>query len=294
MEKNKPREKFKATGMEVFIKDPELLEQKKDIFKRAGLNNIHILADFDRTLTYGSVDGVKTPSIISMLRDGQHLSEEYAKQAHALYDKYHVFENDPKLSLEERKKMMSEWWHVHNKLLIESGLSKADLQDIVDHGHVRFREGVEDFLDSINEKNIPMVIMSASGCGDAIKMFFEKIGKEYKNIHYITNQFNWDENGKAVSTKEPVIHSLNKSEIVLSDAPAIYDAVKDRKNVILLGDSLGDLEMVNGFEYDNLMSIGFQNDKRDKAGEEYENRFDVVLKGDGGFEYVGELVNNLK
>lgn len=280
--------------MEVFIKNPELFEQKKNIFKREGLNKIHVLVDFDRTLTYGSVDGVKTPSIISMLRDGKHLSEEYARQAHVFYDKYHVFENDSKLSLEERKKIMSEWWHIHNKLLIESGLSKEDLQDIVDHGHVRFREGIEDFLDFINGKNIPMVIMSASGCGDAIEMFFEKIGKNYPNIHYITNQFNWNENGKAVSTKEPVIHSLNKSEIVLSDAPEIYDVVKDRKNVILLGDSLGDLEMVNGFEYDNLMSVGFQNDNKDKAGIEYENSFDVVLKGDGDFECMDKLMRDLE
>lgn len=287
-------ENRKIISMKEIIKNPEKLKEKKDIFKAEGLDKMHILSDFDRTLTYGSVGGIKTPSIISMLRDGKHLSEEYARKARALYDKYHKYEIDLSLSEAERKKLMRAWWNTHNKLLVESGLSYSDLEDIVENGHVRFREGVEEFLDWTYQNNVPMVIMSASGCGDAIKLFFEKIGKDYPNIHYVTNQFEWDENGKAIAPKEPVIHSLNKDETVLSELPEVYKVVKDRKNVILLGDSLHDLGMIDGFEYDNLIRIGFQNDVSANLNNEYEKKFDVVLKGDGDFEYVGKLIKDLE
>jgi len=283
-----------VTPMREVVANPERLKEKKEIFKTEGLEKIHILSDFDRTLTYGSVDGLKTPSIISMLRDGKHLSEEYARKARALYDQYHPIEMDVNISAEAKKKRLRQWWNAHNKLLVEEGLSKADLEDIVERGHVKFREGVEEFLDFLNKRDVPLVIMSASGCGDAVEMFFKKIGKDYPNIHYVTNQFEWDKNGRAVAAKEPVIHSLNKDETVLSDLPEIYKQVKKRKNVILLGDGLNDLDMVKGFEYDNLLSIGFQNDKNDKAGIEYENRFDVVLKGDGDFGYIHELIKDLE
>ena len=283
-----------STPMREVVANPERLREKKEIFKTEGLEKIHILSDFDRTLTYGSVDGLKTPSIISMLRDGKHLSGEYARKAHALYDQYHPIEVDVNISVEEKKKAMQKWWNTHNKLLVESGLSKADLEDIVERGQVKFREGVGDFLDWLAEKDIPLVIMSASGCGDAVEMFFKKIGKDYPNIHYVTNQFEWDENGMAVAAKEPIIHSLNKDETVLSDLPEIYKQVKKRKNVILLGDGLHDLDMVKGFEYDNLISVGFQNYDNDKIGDEYKKRFDLVLAGDGGFGKVNKLMRELE
>ena len=185
--------------MEIIIPNQEKFETIKSKIREAGFEKLHVLADFDRTLTYGVIDGKETPSIISLLRDGNHLTEGYAEKAHALFDKYSVIENKLELPLEERKLAMQEWWERHNKLLTESGLEKSDLEDIVTNGHLKFREGLLEFLDFLNEKKIPLIVLSASGCGDAIEMFFEKFNKNYSNIFYVTNQFNWDEQGKVIS-----------------------------------------------------------------------------------------------
>lgn len=280
--------------MKVIIPNPENLEQLKSKIKKADYQNLHILSDFDRTLTYGAINGVKTPSIISMLRDGNHLTEGYAEKAHALFDKYHPIEIDPKIPLEEKKKAMQEWWETHNKLLIESGLSKLDLENIVKNGRVEFRDGAPEFLDFLYEHNIPLVILSASGCGDAIQLFFQKIGRDYPNIYCITNKFNWDKNGRVISTKGPIIHCMNKDEAILERIPEVYQAIKNRRNVILLGDSIGDLEMIKGFNYLNLLRIGFLNFDYDKSKEDYERNFDVVLEGDGDFNFVNTLIRDLE
>lgn len=281
-------------NMEIIIPNKEKFEKIKVEMKEAGFDKLHVLADFDRTLTYGVIDGKKTPSIISLLRDGNHLTEGYAEKAHALFDKYSVMENDLALSLEERKAAMQEWWGSHNKLLTESGLEKSDLEDIVNNGHLKFREGVLAFLDFLHEKKIPLVILSASGCGDAIEMFLEKSGRNYSNVFYVTNQFNWDEEGKAVSIKGSIIHGLNKDETILQEIPEVYNEIKERKNVILLGDSLGDLGMVEGFSYENLLSIGLFNSGDEELEEKYLKIFDVVLAGDGDWSFVNELIENLE
>ncbi len=247
------------TIMKVLISDTGKVEEIKKKMKRTGPEKIHVLSDFDRTLTYGMVDGTKTPSIISMLRDGKHLTEDYADKAHALFDKYHPLESDLSISLKDRKELMREWWEKHHELLVRSGLSKDDLEDIVDNGIVRFREGVLEFIDLLYNKKIPLVIMSACGCGEAVEMFFQKIKKGYSNILYVTNQYHWDKYGKALSAKEPIIHALNKDETVLENFPNIYKHIKERKNVILLGDSIGDTDMIKGFSYENLLKIGFLN-----------------------------------
>lgn len=279
--------------MNVVIPNQELLRRVKAKIKEKGAAWLHVLADFDRTLTYWAINWVKTPSIISLLRDGKHLSEEYAAQAHALYNKYAPFETDTSISLEERKKLMKEWRETHNKLLIESGLSISDMEDIVKTGHLKFREGIAEFLDLLHAHNVPLVILSASGCGDAIQMFFAQAWRDYPNIHYVTNQFDWDSSGRAVSTKWAVIHSLNKDETVLEEIPQVYAAVRDRKNVILLWDSLWDLWMITGFDYDNLIKIWFLNFDYSTAELSYLQNFDVVLEWDKDFHYVGQLMTEL-
>ncbi|MBI4117554.1 MAG: haloacid dehalogenase-like hydrolase [Parcubacteria group bacterium] len=261
--------------------------------KSAGLDHFYVLTDFDRTLTYGAVDGVKTPSIISMLRDGNHLTPDYARKAHELFEKYHPFEANLPIPFEERKSAMKEWWQKHNELLIASGLRKVDLLDIVKNGKLKFREGVSDFLDRLHEKNIPLIIISASGCGDAIAMMFEKIGKRYANIYFITNRFVWDQAGIAVRTRGEIIHSFNKDEAVIENVPEIKKIIEDRKNVLLLGDSVSDLAMLKGRSHNTILKIGFLNTHYDEDKTEYERNFDVLLEGDGDFDFVNELMSKI-
>ena len=279
--------------MKTIIPNSKNLERLKSQIKTGGHQSLHILSDFDRTLTYAKINGIKIPSLISLLRDGSHLTEDYAKKAHALFDKYHPIEIDPSIPLQEKKKAMQEWWEAHIKLLIHSGLSKSDLKNIVKNGHVRFRKGVAEFLDFLNQYNIPLIIFSSSGCGDAIPIFFKNIGKNYPNIYYVTNHFNWDENGKAVSQKEPIIHCMNKDETILREIPNIYSKIQNRRNVLLLGDSISDLGMIEGFEYKTLLKIGFLNFDYDKLREKYKKNFDVVLEGDGDFNFVNNLIRDL-
>jgi 5'-nucleotidase len=279
--------------MKIIIPNIKKLEELKIEIKKAGHKNLHILSDFDRTLTYGAIGEVKTPSIISMLRDGKHLTEGYAEKANALFEKYHPIEINLKIPLDKRRRAMQEWWETHNELLINSGLTKSDLVDIVQKGHIKFRKGVSEFIDLLYEYNIPFIILSASGCGEAIQLFFQKIGKDYSNIFYVINRFNWDENGRAISPRGPMIHCLNKSEIILEKIPEIYRAIKNRKNVILLGDSIDDLDMIEGFNYNNLLKIGFLNFDYEKLREDYKKNFDVILEGDGDFNFVNDLIQNL-
>jgi 5'-nucleotidase len=279
--------------MKVIISNPKNLEKIKSQIKKDGFDKLHILSDFDRTLTYGVIKGIRTPSLVSMLRDGNHLTKYYAKKANALFDKYHPIEIDPAIPLPQKRKAMKEWWDIHNDLLIKSGLSKRDLEDIVKNGHVKFREGVPKFLDFLYRHNVPLVILSASECGDALQMFFQNIGRDYPNIFYITNYFHWNKNDRAISAKGSIIHCLNKEETILKGIPKIYSVIKNRRNVILLGDSKGDLGMIEGFGYKNLLKIGFLNFDYNKSRREFERNFDVVLQGDGNFNYINDLIRRI-
>jgi len=277
----------------IVISDLKVFGAKKQKLVEQGLENLHVLADFDRTLTKAFVDGEKVPSVISRLRDGDYISKDYAAKAKALAEQYYPIEIDPNISDEERKTKMHEWWTAHFELLIRSGLNKKHLEQIVEEGKIQFRKGALEFIDFLHENNVPLVIMSSSGVGDTISMFLKKQGRLYDNVHIITNSYEWDENGNAARVKEPIIHVANKGEIVIRDYP-VFDEIKNRRNVILLGDSLGDAEMVGGFDYENLIRIGFLNEKVEESLDRFSQAFDIVLTEDADFDYVNKLVWGIK
>lgn len=167
-----------------------------------------------------------------------------------------------------------------------------DIRKIVSEGYLQFREDIDSFLDFVNSKNVPLVVLSATGLGEAIPMYFEKIGKMKSNIYIVTNSLNYDEEGNAISIREPIIHSLNKGEVALKGLPVV-DEIKEKKNVILLGDKIADLNMTEGFEYENIIRIGFYNYEDEQDLEEYKENYDIIITGDGSFEFVNKLLEEL-
>lgn len=278
---------------EVHLTNQEKLKETIEKMKADGPDRLHVLADFDRTLTMAHVDGKSVPSMISILRDGNYLTPDYAAQAHALYNHYAPIESDTKVSKEEKKKAMDEWWRTHFALLIKCGLTKSEVLKAIDSGKVKFRPGVLKFLENLHRNNIPLVIMSSSALGgEAIDLYLKKENHYFDNINIISNSFVWDEQGNAVDVHDPVISSMNKDETMIQNFP-VFEKVENRPNVILLGDSEGDIGMVEGFNYKNLIKVGFLNEKADKNLSAYKKFYDLIITNDGSFDYVNNLMNKI-
>ena len=279
---------------DLLIVNKKNFEEKKKQFIEGGLNKIHILSDFDRTLTKAFVNGEKTLSLISELRRRNYISEDYTKTARALADKYHPIEINTSIPQAERKKAMHEWWTKHFELLIKSGLNKKHLEQIIKEGIIQIREGTTELLDFLYKYNISLVIISSAGLGiDSISMFFKKYRKMYNNIYISSNVYKWDKNGNAKRVKEPIIHSMNKEETVVKDYPKIYKKIKDRKNILLLGDSIDDIDMVTGFNYKNIIKIGFLNENIEENLKAYKNVYDVIILNDGKMDYINKLLKEI-
>ena len=279
--------------MEVIISDKKELDRKVDFFKNKGISKVHVVADFDKTLTRTFVDGGKVGSIISILRNEGYLTEDYPQKAKDLFGEYHPIEIDVNYDLEQKKKKMREWWDKHLDLLVKSKLNKSDIANVIKSDNLVFREGVRSFFDLLDEKDIPLVILSANGLGgDSISMLLERDGHLYDNMEIVSNKLEWDDDGFAIGIKEPIIHVFNKGEISIQNFPA-FDKIRGKENVILLGDSLGDVDMAEGFDYKEIIKIGFLNEEIDKNLEEYKKNFDVVITGDGDFSYVNQLMSEI-
>ncbi|MFA5012980.1 MAG: hypothetical protein WC520_00230 [Candidatus Paceibacterota bacterium] len=277
----------------IIIVNPEELAKKKQLIKEAGAGALHILTDFDKTLTKTYVNGKIFPSVISILRDNEYLSKSYSVKAQELYNKYRPIEIDPDISYEEKKAVMHEWWMAHFDLLIKAGLNKSHLAQAAESGSILFRHGMGEFFGILKTKNIPVVIMSSSGLGgETIYMLLEKINSLSDNVHIISNTFEWDDDGNLLAVKEPIIHSLSKKELTVKDYP-VFERIKNRKNVILIGDNLEDVDMIEGFDYENLISIGFLNENVEANLEKYKKYYDVIILDDAPMDYINDLIKEV-
>lgn len=259
-------------------------------------NFIQVISDFDWTLTY--IKNKKTnevvPAIISILYNKWYLSEEYSKKAKELENYYIPIEKDESIPLETRKLKMDEWWKRHKELLVESGLTKKHIDDVVDSGAIQLRNWCNELFELFNKLDIPITIFSASWLWTyAISSYLEKNGINYNNIHFVSNEFIRDENWKAISWKEPFVTSLNKDETIISKEtyPELYEKIKDRKYVILLGNGVWDASMAKDENNNIVLRIWFLDDKNSNKLEKFKELFDLVLVWDW---WMGEIIDILK
>jgi len=269
------------------------LEKAQAAFRKSGAGGMQVFADFDRTLTKVFKDGRECPSLISVLSRDNILDKEYAKEAEALYAQYRPAEISDALGYAEKSILMEEWWRKHYALLVRKRLNISDVRSAIASDIVELREGFFEFFNLLEQNSIPLVILSANGLGTiSIRLFFERVGLPTENIHIVSNNLLWDDQGFLVGAEGPFIHSLNKKGIMIEKYP-FYAAVKSRKNILLLGDTLEDADMAESFDEENLIRIGFLNKEVETQVKKYGKKYDALILHDGSFSFVNELLRGI-
>ena len=71
--------------------------------------------------------------------------------------------------------------------------------------------------------------------------------------------------------------------------------VQNRRNLILIGDIIEDVNMVKNLDYDNMISIGFLNESRNLKIDvkPYLKAYDIVIANDGTFFEVNEIIKSI-
>ena len=260
-----------------------MIEIKKGVLERIKNwddESVYVLADFDRTITVGDSEGSW-----SILSKSDKVPDGYKKEAKEIYDYYRPIEVDETLDENVKNDLMVEWWNKHINLFVKYQISEEVISTAAkDLNIMKFRAGGRAFLENMKNRNIPVIIISA-GIGNFIEQFFEVNDCKFENIFIVSNFVKF-ENGIAVGISDNVIHSLNKNEVALTNE--IKEKLGDRKNIILMGDCLGDVKMAREEVRREALKIGFLEENIEESKPYFETEFDVVCTNNTGFDELSK------
>lgn len=210
------------------------IETKLIGFKKAGVGQLQLVLDFDRTLTLHSTKNAHDSTSWQIMRD--HLPMSAQGEAQILHDHYRGLEVSGTMTDKDAR----EWWASTLRIIVENDL---DL-NVIENDFVfksTIRPGTKELFELCKAYNIPTIIMSAG-----VKNIIDMWCRTYDIFPTIilSTELRVDENNHVTGWEEAsVVHMFNKHEL---DHPELSKIRAERSHTILAGDSIHDHSMATG------------------------------------------------
>ncbi|XP_065564520.1 cytosolic 5'-nucleotidase 3-like isoform X2 [Artemia franciscana] len=303
-------QKYLQTGNvpngKIYSKNPTVVKEKLVSIGKGGHSKLQVITDFDHTMTkahHKKKEGLTCDGIVGR---SSRVTQEFKDENRRLLHQYYPIEVDPHLTPEEKIPYMQQWYDGIHEALKKCDIYKKDFETMVQESEIHFRDGLDAFVDMTFRMDIPFLIFSA-GIGDVIDACLVQHGLKKTNVHTISNFATFAPDGKFIAydlTK--LVLMFNKKQHALT-ATSYFGDIKQRNNVIVMGDSLGDADMAEGVhEPGTILKIGFLNDegregsKSTKTVDSIEERlprfmeaFDLVLVDDQTFNIPLEILSTI-
>ncbi len=281
-----------ALGQHVHVAEPERVEKVLTKLISGGADKLQLVVDFDNTLTRVHRDGQALDNSWGVMENSPLLPADYTGRCQALKNKYIPIEIDPHLSVEAKVPHIVEWYTKGNELLQSCKVNRNMFPDMVRASNVELREGTNGMLDKLQKASVPVLVLSA-GLGDLLVEVLKQKKALSDNVKVVSNFMTFDDDGVVSGIDGEMIHTYNKNENAIHDSP-YFKKIEHRHNIILLGDSEGDLHMADGVEaVEAILKVGFLNNNIEKKLGDYEKLFDVVLVDDQTMSVPSKLVDQI-
>ena len=292
---------IKATG-KARIKDEGKVAEILKGLQDGGNRKLQLIVDFDYTLTRVHKNGKRLHVSWAVFETSSFVPKSYLEKTNALRNKYLPIEQDAHMTIEEKTPYMIEWWTTANSLLSEIGTVKRDTFPLmVKDSNVELREGTQEMMRHLKDRDVPVLVLSA-GLGDMVHEIMKELDALHSNVHIVSNFLSFDQEGNIAGMASDMIHVFNKNEKSLNRLASeeFYEQIHARHNVILMGDSLGDIGMANGVDSpESVLKIGFLNhgetSDEDKVRlNKYLDAYDIVLVDDQTMDVANVILKGIK
>jgi cytosolic 5'-nucleotidase 3 len=254
----------------LYYRDIESVSSKLTSFAAAGPQKLHIVSDFDLTLTAGKHpgDNLGTWDVMDAL-----MPEEGVARHTAIYQSFRPIEVAGKLT----QAIAAEKWAETLDLITSYHMSIDDIEEAF-LSVAMLRPGAKDMFDTCKRIGIPTVILSSG-----IRNVIEIMAKHY-GIHtdfILSNDLAIDTSSHVSGwQKDSLVHVLNKREMGHGE---LTELRATHPNILLLGDVPADADMVEG--HDDVIRIRVLDPRK---GETYNQASALQASFNAGYDLVTE------
>ncbi|KFD56448.1 hypothetical protein M514_02552 [Trichuris suis] len=280
----------------IFIRDVAGLQTKFERLCDETTSAVQVVSDFDFTISkYVNSTGERLWTTHDVFDQGiRVIKMELYEEVRALRAKYLPIEFSTEMTIEEKIPHMETWWRLAHACIVRAGFSRADLKTLASVARIELRNGFTEFLSWSEKNGIPVTVFSAGIANIIRELFNHRVGRVPLNMRVIGNEFSFDEFGTVCGFFEPLIHTYNKNISAIKCRDDFMGSLKDRRNIVLFGDTLGDARMDLGIgETERILKIGFLNHTVDGMKESYMRAYDVVISDPTDFNMASELLFSL-
>lgn len=209
------------------------LEQKLGLFRNAGAKSVHLLLDFDRTITT-SINGEDDCTVWQVLH--RHLPAAGQAKYAELYSTYRPLEAAGTMTETQAIAWPSAVLDLFAEYKVNLGLIEKDFFNVV-----TLRPGVAELFKLCEQEGIPVVILSA-GIRNVIDLLLRMF--DVSSSLTIATELEVDKDETIIGWQpESLVHTFNKSE---SGHAELEEIRRNRPNCLLIGDSQHDADMTDG------------------------------------------------
>ncbi|CAK9822295.1 7-methylguanosine phosphate-specific 5'-nucleotidase [Anthophora retusa] len=275
----------------VFIKDKKRLLRTINTIIKDGCNSLQVVTDFDLTLTKQHVNGKQVLSSFGIFGKCKQLPETYKIESTRLYRKYRPIEIDPNLSIDIKTKAMKDWMIAAEQILKGIPFDASEIQEVTKIYGTDLRDGVKELFEKLQLLKVPVLVFSA-GLGDVVQAILKNEGVLFDNVKIISNFLKFDGGEIGGFQNKRLIHVFNKNEQAIEEK--YFKVLERRKNVLLMGDSIGDASILDGMvDTCAVLKIGFLYDHVESSLSSYMETFDIVLVDDQTMQVPIDILQQL-
>lgn len=264
------------------LQDEASVGAKINNFQSQGADALHVLLDFDRTITVGQTgeDDATTWKVLF-----RHLPSEAQEKYQAYYSQYRPLEVSGVMTEEDARTWASSILDLFVEYKVNLNLVEKDFMNVVG-----LRPGFKELVTLCDRHNIPLVVLSA-GIRNVIDLLFSL--HNLKSSVTLSTELDADENGIVTGwDRNSLVHVFNKRE---SGHAELMRIRQQRPFCVLVGDSMLDADMVEGGDVIRVRIIDPRPDEvqdTEVIKAETFSKFDLIIETQG-FHAVSKLVETI-
>ncbi|VDP74780.1 unnamed protein product [Echinostoma caproni] len=212
-----------------------------------GYDKLQVISDFDHTISMYRDGEIRMLTTHEAIEKHPDIEQSTIDKLRDLRAHFLPLETNYTLSPVVRRANLERWWNMSHELLLSEPITRKMITEIESVAPIALRKDFVKFTNYLQEVQVPLTIFSA-GLGDVIQQMLHNASIKLDSINVVANFIEFDKNNKTLSTV-----------LELGAFQSMRSTSLTRPNVILLGDSAHDIDMIKGHQFNSVLKIGYLN-----------------------------------